>query len=139
MEHVLIDTDVLLDFLFDREPFSDASTRVFTLCEKGEIKGSLTAVAISNAYYIMRKHEKHDRVLEHLKLLLSIVDIAVTNKTVLLNAMHSDFKDFEDAIQNYSATYDSSIKTLLTRNVKDYKNSSLTIMTPEIFIQTIKH
>lgn len=51
MDHVLIDTDVILDFFFDREPYSEYAAKVLNLCEEQKIKGFITPVAISNIYY----------------------------------------------------------------------------------------
>ena len=72
MHHILLDTDVILDFLFDRKPFSEDSAKLLSLCEKGEIKGFVTAIMLSNIYYLLRKSAKHEKVIESLKSLLLI-------------------------------------------------------------------
>ena len=61
MNSILIDTDVILDFFFDRKPFSDDASTILSLCENKKIKGFITPVMISNIYYILRKLAKHDR------------------------------------------------------------------------------
>lgn len=135
MDHVLIDTDVILDFFFDREPYSEYAAKVLNLCEEQKIKGFITLVAISNIYYLLRKIGKHDIIIERLKQLLTIIDIAEMDKTVVLNALNSQFKDFEDALQNFSAIGKGKIKVILTRNIKDFKKSTLAIMTPEMYLK----
>ncbi|WP_163515991.1 type II toxin-antitoxin system VapC family toxin [Gelidibacter japonicus] len=135
MDHVLIDTDVILDFFFDREPYSKYAAKVLNLCEEQKIKGFITPVAISNIYYLLRKIGKHDIIIERLKQLLTIIDIADMDKTVVLNALNSQFKDFEDALQNFSAIGKGKIKVILTRNIKDFKKSTLAIMTPEMYLK----
>ncbi|MBA6152177.1 type II toxin-antitoxin system VapC family toxin [Gelidibacter maritimus] len=135
MDHVLIDTDVILDFFFDREPYSEYAAKVLNLCEEQKIKGFITPVAISNIYYLLRKIGKHDIIIERLKQLLTIIDIAEMDKTVVLNALNSQFKDFEDALQNFSAIGKGKIKVILTRNIKDFKKSTLAIMTPEMYLK----
>ena len=135
MDHVLIDTDVILDFFFDREPYSEYAAQVFNLCEAQKIKGFATAVAISNTYYLLRKIGKHDLIIEKLKQLLTIIDIAEMDKKVVLNALNSQFKDFEDALQNFSALEKGTIKVILTRNIKDFKKSTLAVMTPETYLK----
>lgn len=137
MHHILIDTDVILDFLFDRKPFSDDSAKLLSLCEKGEIKGFVTAIMLRNIYYLLRKSAKHEKVIESLKSLLLILDISVTNRQAVQNALDSDFKDFEDALQNFSAQMEKDITIIVTRNIKDYKTSSLSIMTPETYLKTL--
>lgn len=135
MDHVLIDTDVILDFFFDRKPYSEYAAQVLNLCEEQKIKGFVTPVAISNVYYLLRKIGKHDLIIEKLKQLLTIVDIAEMDKTIVLNALNSQFKDFEDALQNFSALREEKIKAILTRNIKDFKKSTLAIMTPESYLK----
>ncbi len=58
---------MILDFFFDRKPFSDESAKILALCEKKELLGYVTPVMISNIYYILRKTAKHGKVIEHLK------------------------------------------------------------------------
>ena len=135
MESVLIDTDVILDFFFDRIPFSEDASKILSLCETGKIKGFVTPVMISNVYYLLRKTAKHEKVIENLKKLLSFINVAIINKETVLAALNSDFKDFEDALQNFSAKNKHEIKVIITRNIKDYKSSNLSIMTPEIYLK----
>lgn len=135
MVKILIDTDVILDFFFDREPFSENAAKILSLCESKEIKGFVTPVIISNVYYILRQTAKHEKVIEKLKMLISITEILVINKDSILQALNSDFKDFEDALQNYSAELYKEIDIIITRNTKDYKNSSLGVMTPDNYLK----
>ena len=137
MDKVLIDTDVILDFFFDREPFSEDSTKILHLCSIGDLKGFVTPVLISNVYYLLRKTAKHEKVAESLKMLLDMVEVSRIDKESALEALNSDFKDFEDALQHFSAKSEKEIKLILTRNIKDYKTSSLPVMTPETFLKTL--
>lgn len=134
MDHLLIDTDVLLDFFFDRQPFSDHAAKLLSLCDEGKIKGFITSVMVSNIYYILRKNAGHEKVIESLKLLMNIVDVVTTDKRTIIEALHSGFKDFEDALQNFSAQNRADITLIITRNVKDYKTSRLSIMDPETYL-----
>lgn len=136
MQKVLIDTDVILDFLFDRKPFSDHSARILSLCESHEISGFVTSVIISNVYYLLRQTASHEKVIEKLTQLISITEVLTTDKSVIMRALHSNFKDFENALQNYSAELSGEIDLIITRNGKDFKNSSLGILTPENYLQT---
>ena len=135
MDNVLIDSDVILDFFFDREPFAEYATEIFTLCENDKIKGFTTPVIIRNVYYLLVKFAKHEIVIEKLKQLLRIIDIAEINKEVIIEALNSKFKDFEDAMQNYAAENSNSINIILTRNVKDYKKSKLAVFSPEMYLK----
>ncbi|MDT4868503.1 hypothetical protein FQZ97_1034700 [compost metagenome] len=135
MAKILLDTDVILDFFFDREPFSENAAKILSLCESKEITGFVTPVIISNVYYLLRQTAKHEKVIEKLKMLVSITEILVINKDSILQALNSEFKDFEDALQNYSAESDKEIDSIITRNTKDYKNSSLGVMTPDNYLK----
>ena len=135
MDNVLIDTDVILDFFFDREPFSEFATDILNLCEENKLKGFTTPVIICNTYYLLRKTAKHEIVIEKIKQLLTIVDILQIDKEVVLDSLNSKFKDFEDALQNYSALKNGKISIVLTRNIKDYKKSELAVMTPETYLR----
>ena len=135
MNKIFIDTDVILDFFFDRKPFSDDATQLFMLCEKKIVTGFVTPVILSNVYYLLRKTAKHEKVIEKLKLLINLVEIATINKETILEALNSEFKDFEEALQNYSAQHDKDIQVIVTRNVKDFKESRLSVMTPETYLR----
>ena len=135
MDNVLIDTDVILDSFFDREPFSEFSTEILNLCEQKKLNGFTTPVIISNVYYLLRKSAKHQIIIEKIKQLLTIIDIVKMDKNVVLSALNSEFKDFEDALQNFSAIENGNIKIILTRNIKDFSKSKLAVLTPETYLK----
>ena len=137
MKRILIDTDVILDFFFDRKPFSKYATDLFTLCENKQIEGFVTPVIYSNVYYLLRKTARHDKVIEKLTQLLSITDVLSMDRNTIYQALTSGFKDFEDALQNFSAVNDGSIDVIVTRNIKDFKKSELGVLTPESFVKLI--
>jgi len=134
MTNVLIDTDVLLDFLYEREPFCDYSAEILNLCDLNKISGWLTPVMLSNMYYMLHKSYPHNEVIVKLRELLKILNILSMNKDTVFLALNSEFTDFEDALQNYAAEYNGEINYIITRNIKDYKNSSLEVLTPNEFL-----
>lgn len=138
MSKILIDTDVILDFFFDRAPFSENAAKIFSLCELRKVKGYVTPVIISNVYYLLIQTAKHDKVIEKLKMLLSITEVLTVERNAIIQALNSNFKDFEDALQNYAAELNGEIDVIVTRNTKDFKNSSLAVMTPDSFISLLK-
>lgn len=136
MDKILIDTDVILDFFFDRNPFAEYASQVFGLCENNLIKGFTTPVIYSNVYYLLRQTASHEKVIDHLKQLLTITDILSMDKEIVINALNSGFKDFEDGLQNFAAVKYGEINVILTRNLKDFKKSEIGIMTPEFYIKS---
>ncbi|WP_339792810.1 MAG: type II toxin-antitoxin system VapC family toxin [Imperialibacter sp.] len=137
MNSVLLDSDVLLDFFFDRQPFSEHAAQVLVLCESGQIKGHITPVIFSNTYYLLRQTASHDMTVEKLSTLMSILDVLAIDKDVIKNALASGFSDLEDALQNFSAIKSGIINIILTRNTKDYKKSELLVMTPEQYLRMV--
>jgi predicted nucleic acid-binding protein len=136
MHSVLIDTDVILDFLYDRKPFAKFATEILNLCEEKKIHGYTTPVIICNVYYLLRKTSKHQLIVEKIKQLLNIIEIIQMNKEVVLDALNSEFKDFEDGLQNFSAVQNGTISIILTRNIKDFKKSDLSVLTPEMYLKS---
>ena len=137
MKRVLIDTDVILDFFFDRKPFSDDAAKILSLCESGKITGSVTSVIISNVYYLLRQTASHKKVVEKLIQLATFMEVIPTSRESVLQALNSGFTDFEDALQSFSAEADGRIDVIITRNTKDFKHSSLGVMTPEHYLMAL--
>ncbi len=135
MDHVLIDTDVILDFFFDRSPFADQAAQVFSLCESNQIKGYVTPVICSNVYYLLKQIAKHEKVIEKLNQLMTIVDVLQMDREIVLHALNSVFKDFEDALQNFAAVKSGLIQVILSRNVKDFAKSEIGVLTPESYLK----
>ena len=136
MKQILIDTDVILDFLFDRQPFSNEAASVLSLCEAKKVKGYITPVICSNVYYILRKTARHEKVVARLSKLLTILDILSMDREIVLQALSSGFKDFEDALQHFTAAKTGFITCIVTRNVKDYAKSEIGVLSPEDFLKS---
>lgn len=137
MKKVFIDSDVILDFLFDRKPFSDTSAEILNMCYNQHLKGYITAIILSNIYYLLRKTTTHENVIVHLKKIMQILEVVTTEKKAILDALESNFNDFENALQNFSAQNSNDIEIIITRNTTDYKKSKLVVITPENFLKTI--
>ena len=133
---IFIDTDVVLDFLLDREPFSTFASIIFSESEKSQIKTYISPLTISNSYYILRKLASHNKVIKNLQKLLHITHITSISKQDVTLALNSNFTDLEDALQHFSAISHARVDVILTRNLKDYKNSEVPVMTPETYLKT---
>jgi predicted nucleic acid-binding protein len=139
MENVFIDTDVIVDFLTDRKPFSLESAKIFSLIDQKKIKGCVSSLSFSNIYYVLRKFGTHKKVISSLQELSEMVDILKVDGDIVKSALTSDFKDFEDSIQFFAAQEYKKVDCIITRNIKDYKDSSLPVMTPETFLVTFEN
>lgn len=134
MEKVFVDTDIVLDLLSNREPFYFASANLFSAADKNEIKIYVSSLCFANLNYILSKQFSADQAKKKLLKFKTLVTVlSVTEKVVDL-ALSSDFKDFEDGIQYFTAI-ENNIKILLTRNLKDYKSAEIPVMTAEQFLK----
>jgi len=94
-------------------------------------------LTFSNLYYILRKNETHHQVVQKLSKLLQIVSILKVDEKNIRDAIQSDFKDFEDAIQYFCAIDNKQIAVIITRNARDYRHSVLPVMDAAGFIKTL--
>ena len=138
MDKILVDTDVILDFFFDRQPFSEFAATILSWSETKRIEAFITPVICSNVYYLLRQTANHQKVIEKLAQLLSFVGVVQMDGNVIKLALKSDFTDFEDALQNFAAVQQGEINVILTRNLKDYRKSKIGVMTPENYINSKK-
>lgn len=139
MTHFFIDTNVVIDFLADRKPFSLEAARLFNYAIKKEIRIYISAVSYNNIYYILRRQTvSHTETIKLLAELTEFVEIADVTQSCIKKAMKSDFKDFEDAIQYQSALTIDKLNAIVTRNTKDFKKSSLPTLTPDQALSLLK-
>lgn len=135
VNRILIDTNVLLDYLLTREPFYEDAKNVLLACVDGKAKGCIAAHSISNMFFILRKDYNAKERREVLYNLCSIFDVEGIDKTKLLVGLQNeDFSDFEDCLQMecakaYGAEY------IVTRNVSDYTASEVKAILPKDYLK----
>ena len=134
MRDLFIDTDVIIDFLIDRKPFSREAAIIFTLIEQKKLKGFSSSLTFSNLYYVLRKIESHIKVISKLDSLSKMVGILKVEEQTIKNALASGFPDFEDSIQYFSAVVSKKIDVIITRNIKDFKNCEIPVLSPDEFL-----
>ena len=127
---IFIDSDVVIDFFTDRKPHVNPASELFDLNERGKIKLYLSAVSINNIYYIVRRYLGHRKTLKVIEELTLMTEIVGTTKKEIIQALKNNFKDFEDSVQYASALTINGVDVIITRNIKDYKNSEIAVMTP---------
>ena len=128
----LFDTNVILDLLLDREPFSGDAARCLSRVEAGEIEGWLCASTVTTLYYLVKKSAGARKARESITLLLSLFEIAPVNKIALQGALQMPFKDFEDAVLHEAARL-VNVDVIVTRNTVDFKHSSILVRLPVEF------
>ena len=136
MDKLFIDTNIVIDLLAKREDFYPESQRLFVLADKKKVKLYISSLTFANTYYILSraiKSEELKTVLRKFKLLAKI--LPMDDKIIDL-ALNSDFKDFEDAIQYYTAIEDK-LYIIITRSLKDFKLSKIPVMTAKDYLSII--
>lgn len=136
MTNIFIDTDAIIDFLIDRKPHSREAAIIFTLIDQKKLKGYASSLTFSNLYYVLRKIEPHKKVLTKLDSISKILTILNVCEQNIRDAIESGFPDFEDSIQYFCALDCKKVEVIITRNTKDYRNSTLPVMTPGDFLKS---
>ena len=134
---VLIDTNIFIDVLQDRIPFTDNSQSVVALVVQKKIKGAVAAHSITNLWYILRKTHSDEERRNYLLSLFELFDVVSMDKNRLVAALeNSNFKDFEDCLQDECA-YAINADYIITRNAKDFESSMVKALTPEEFLENL--
>lgn len=137
-ESYFLDSDVILDYLMEREPFLKNAQEIFQIAETGVLNFHFSSLSASNIYYFSRKIVGHEKTVESIKALLSLFKILPVGEAEIRNAISRGFSDFEDGIQFETAMQNPAIRGIITRNISDYKKSTLPIFTPENFLNLLK-
>jgi predicted nucleic acid-binding protein len=139
MKNIFLDTNVVIDFLADRKPFSMLVARIFNHSLQGKVKVYISAVSYNNIYYILRQSLTSNETIKLLDGLCEMSEIADVTKAIIKTSLKTDFKDFEDAIQYNCALSIHKIDFIVTRDTKDFKKSSLPVLTPEEAISSLEN
>lgn len=138
MKHVFLDTNIVIDVLANREPFSNFSSKLLDYGDKGKINIYISALSYSNIYYILRKTCSHKEMISLLKDINSILTTIDVTGYVIQEALDSTLKDFEDAIQLNTALSNKKIQAIITRDPKGFKNTEISVLTPQEAISIIE-
>lgn len=126
---VLVDTDVVLDVLLDRQPWAEGSKRLWAEVERGGAQGFLAAHTLTTVHYLVRQ-SKGTRVARDVAgLLLKVFRVAAVDEGVLKHAVQLEFTDFEDAVSSAAAS-GAGCDLIATRNTKDFKRSPVVAVDP---------
>jgi predicted nucleic acid-binding protein len=136
MKAVLCDINFILDIFLERGPFYAPAARIFAMIEAKQLKGYLCANSFPALFYILAKELKRNKAMKVLEKVRIVFRVAAVDEKVTDLSLASDFKDFEDAVQCYSAI-NAKVDCLITRNKSDFVTDILPILTPEEFLAAI--
>lgn len=135
MDVLFLDTNVVLDFLGQRELFYEDAAKIVTLADLGKIEIVVSAMSYPTIYYLLLKVDSHQSILEKLTKFKTIAKTSdLTDKEITLG-LASNFVDFEDALQYYGAL-NMNCNRLITRNAKDFKKSAIPVLTPKEYLKS---
>lgn len=137
MKNVFLDTNIVLDLLARRMPFYSGAATLFSLADKKEITLSISALCLADSNYILSRYLSQDEVRTILRKFRVLVNVLPLDDKITDLALNSDFNDFEDAIQYYTAVANEQ-DLIITRNQPDFKESKLPVMTADEFLAAFK-
>jgi predicted nucleic acid-binding protein len=135
MEKVFADTDVCLDLLIERIPFYNWAAALFSKAETNRVKLYVSSLTFTFLDYHLKRKVGNLTSRQLLLRFKTFVTILEVNEKIIELALASDFNDFEDAIQYYTAL-EGKVKLILTRNLPDYKKAQIPVMTPENYMKS---
>jgi predicted nucleic acid-binding protein len=136
MRRPLIDINVLLDVLGEREPFLADAERIWTAAETRQIEGLVSADSFSTLYYLLRQASDSRTAQRGISLLLSVFEVVELDEQILRQALDSPVKDFENAIQ-YHCAVRGKADCIVTRDLRHYRNADLPVMSPASFLAAL--
>ncbi len=136
MKKVFIDTNILVDLIADRRPFSKFAIQLFSKAEERKIKIYTSSHSIATTHYLLKKYIDEKELRDVLHNILDYLNIVAIDIDVIKKGLKSKHKDFEDALQIICAYSIDKLDCIVTRNTKDFKSSEILVLTPD---ELVKH
>jgi predicted nucleic acid-binding protein len=130
---ILVDTNVILDALLEREPFVDPAVGVLDSIESKEVKGYLAGTTVTTIFYLTQRATTEKKARKIIENLLTLFDVASIGQKTLTSALTNEFKDYEDGVI-HEAALEIKADAIITRNIKDFKKSKCPVLSPMEFL-----
>lgn len=137
MKKIFVDTNILVDLIADRRPFSKFAIQIFSKAGDKKIKLYTSSHSIATTHYLLKKFIDEKDLREVLLNIIDYVNVIAIDVDVIKKGLKSKHKDFEDALQIYSAYSIEKMDCIVTRNIKDFKDSDIPVLTPDELIKNI--
>ena len=134
MNSIFLDTNVILDLIEDRKPFSLYTQYIFSRKEANEVMLYTSSLNFANLHYIISKKTNKDTALKTLLKLKTLISLLPLTDKIIELSLASNFSDFEDAIQYFSAI-ENGINTIITRDIKDFKKARINILSSKQYFE----
>ncbi len=136
MKKIFFDTNIILDLLGERHPFYEPAAKLATLADEKKLLLVVSPLSFATVSYVLSKFEKPAAVKEKLKNFKILIEISVIDETIIEKGLNSNFTDFEDSLQYFSAIQ-SHCDVLITRNAKDFKTSVIPVMSAAEYLKIL--
>ena len=137
MKKVFIDTNILVDLIADRKPFSKYAIEIFQFAEKRQIAIYASSHSIATTHYLLKKYFDEQELRKVLESMMDYISVIPVDLQVLKKGLRSKHRDFEDAIQIICASTIEDIDCIVTRNIRDFRDSEIRVLTPDEFCTKI--
>jgi len=127
----------MLDFLGERDPFYVSAAKIATLADKRSLQIIVSALSYATISYFLTKYDGLEKTKDKLRKFKVISEICELDEVIIEKGLNSDFSDFEDSLQYFSALR-AECDIIITRNGKDFKKSEIPVMSPDEFLNSIK-
>jgi len=131
MKKVFLDTNILVDLVADRKPFSRHAIEIFKNSEEQKVQLFTSSHSVATTHYLLKKYIEEKKLRDILLNLLDFLTIIPVDTSVLKKGLRSNHRDFEDAVQIMCASSIAGIDFIVTRNIRDFKTSEITVLTPD--------
>lgn len=131
MKKIFVDTNILIDLLADRPPFSKFAIGIFDLAERSQVKLFTSSHSFATTHYLLKKYVTERELRTLLHALLDYIELIAIDLPIIKKSLLSNHKDFEDAIQIFAANSITHLDFFVTRNLKDFKDAGITVLPPD--------
>ncbi|RZJ80956.1 MAG: PIN domain-containing protein [Flavobacterium sp.] len=135
MKRVFVDTNIIVDLIADRKPFSKFALEIFSKAEENKIELFTSSHSVATAHYLLKKHIEEQKLRQILDAFLDYIKIIAVDQDIIRKSLKSAHKDFEDAVQIFCAHKVELIDCIVTRNIKDFKLSEIPVLTPDELVR----
>ncbi len=137
MIKVFVDTNIIVDLIADRKPFSKFAIELFKKAENKEVMLYTSSHSLATTHYLLKKYLEEKQLRAVLYSLLDYLKIIAVDQDVIKKSLKSKHKDFEDAIQIFCSNTISSMDYITTRNIKDFKSADIPVYAPDELLAII--
>jgi predicted nucleic acid-binding protein len=130
---LFLDTNVVLDFFLERNPFSIEAESIFRLRQEEKVDFSISSLTLANLAYFITRAKKNP--FEIIGTLLEWTRVVELDRKIFEQTLSSRFKDFEDGLQYFSALKEKDVDVIVTRNKSDFRASEILVQTPSEFLK----